>query len=49
MVAVSCGRVDTALKLIEKKASTEGVDDQGRNIVHLAAEQDLVPVLEVCT
>ena len=47
MVAILSGHVNASLKLIEKGARIEGVDCDGRNIVHLAAEQDLVTVLEV--
>lgn len=47
MVALLFGQVNASLRLIVKGASTEGVDCEGRNIVHLAAEQHNVTVLEV--
>ena len=47
MVSILFGHVNASLKLIENGANTEGIDCEGRNIVHLAAEQDTVAVLEV--
>lgn len=51
MVALLFGHVNSALKLIERGAYIEGIDGEGRNIVHLAAQHDTVTVLEVscCT
>ena len=48
MAAIFSGRVNASMRLIEKGARTDGIDYFGRNIVHLAAEQDIVTVLEVC-
>ena len=47
-VAILFGQVNASLKLIEKGAHTGGVDCDGRNVVHLAAEQDTAEILEVC-
>ena len=47
MVAILFGQVNASLKLIEKGAHTGGVDCDGRNVVHLAAEQDTAEILEV--
>ena len=48
MVALHFGHVSSALKLIERGACIEGIDSEGRNIVHLAAQHDsAVTVLEV--
>ena len=49
MVAILFGQVNASLMLIEKGAHTEGIDCDGRNVVHLAAEQDAIEVLEVHT
>ena len=48
MVAILFGRVNASLKLIEKDAHIEGFDCDGRNVVHLAAEQDSTEFLKVC-
>ena len=47
MVAILFGQASASVRLIGKGAHTEGVDCDGRNVVHLAAEQDTTEVLEV--
>ena len=47
MVAILSGQVNASLKLIDKGAHTEGIDCDGRSVVHLAAEQDTTEILQV--